>query len=124
MELFFDPQSVVVIGASNTPFNLGSTICNMLKDYLHYNGKVYAVNSKGEAVNGYPGIHRSWICPKPPIWRSSLWRRVTFPALSRTAPAKASGVSSLKAPVFQREEKTARPCSATSTKLPGKTASA
>jgi len=32
MELFFDPRSVVVIGASNTPFNLGHTICNMLNN--------------------------------------------------------------------------------------------
>jgi len=53
MELFFDPKSVVVIGASNAPLNLGATICNMLKDYLHYTGTVYAVNSKGEPVNGY-----------------------------------------------------------------------
>ena len=66
MELFFDPQSVVVIGASNTPFNLGSTICNMLKDYLHYNGNVYAVNSKGEAVNGYPGYSSVLDLPQAP----------------------------------------------------------
>ena len=66
MELFFDPQSVVVIGASNTPFNLGSTICNMLKDYLHYNGNVYAVNSKGEAVNGYPGYSSVLDLPQSP----------------------------------------------------------
>lgn len=52
MERFFDPKSVVVVGASNTAFNLGATICNMLKDYLSYTGAVYAVNSKGEAVNG------------------------------------------------------------------------
>ncbi len=55
MERFFNPQSVVVIGASNAPFNLGATICDMLKDYLRYSGTVYAVNSKGEAVKGYPG---------------------------------------------------------------------
>ncbi len=66
MEHFFDPQSVVVIGASNTPLNLGSTICNMLKDYLHYNGNVYAVNSKGEAVNGYPGYSSVLELPQAP----------------------------------------------------------
>ena len=66
MERFFDPRSVVVIGASNTPFNLGSTICNMLKDYLHYNGNVYAVNSKGEAVNGYPGYSSVLDLPQAP----------------------------------------------------------
>ena len=66
MERFFDPQSVVVIGASNTPFNLGSTICNMLKDYLHYSGNVYAVNSKAEAVNGYPGYSSVLELPQAP----------------------------------------------------------
>lgn len=66
MELFFDPRSVVVIGASNTPFNLGHTICNMLKDYLHYQGAVYAVNSKGEAVNGCPGYSSVLDLPEAP----------------------------------------------------------
>jgi len=66
MEKFFDPKSVVVIGASNTPFNLGSTICNMLKDYLQYNGAVYAVNSKGEDVNGYPGFSSVIDLPETP----------------------------------------------------------
>jgi acyl-CoA synthetase (NDP forming) len=66
MEKFFDPKSVVVIGASNTPFNLGSTICNMLKDYLQYKGTVYAVNSKGETVNGYPGYSSVIDLPETP----------------------------------------------------------
>lgn len=66
MEHFFDPQSVVVIGASNAPFNLGATICNMLKDYLHYTGAVYVVNSKGEAVNGYPGYSSVLDLPQAP----------------------------------------------------------
>ncbi|MBP8666669.1 MAG: CoA-binding protein [Syntrophaceae bacterium] len=66
MKLFFDPRSVVVIGASNTPFNLGHTICNMLKDYLHYQGAVYAVNSKGEAVNGCPGYSSVLDLPEAP----------------------------------------------------------
>jgi acetate---CoA ligase (ADP-forming) len=66
MELFFDPKSVVVIGASNAPFNLGATICNMLKDYLRYPGTVYAVNSKGEEVNGYPGYASVLDLPEAP----------------------------------------------------------
>jgi acyl-CoA synthetase (NDP forming) len=66
MELFFDPQSVVVIGASNAPLNLGATICNMLKDYLRYTGAVYAVNSKGDTVNGYPGYSSVLDLPEPP----------------------------------------------------------
>ncbi|KAF0159607.1 MAG: CoA-binding domain-containing protein [Syntrophaceae bacterium] len=66
MELFFDPKSVVVIGASNAPLNLGATICNMLKDYLRYTGAVYAVNSKGETVNGYPGYSSVLDLPEAP----------------------------------------------------------
>jgi acyl-CoA synthetase (NDP forming) len=66
MKLFFDPKSVVVIGASNAPFNLGATICNVLKDYLQYPGVVYAVNSKGEAVNGYPGYSSVLDLPQAP----------------------------------------------------------
>jgi acyl-CoA synthetase (NDP forming) len=66
METFFDPKSVVVIGASNTPFNLGATICNMLKDYLQYQGAVYVLNSKGEAVNGYPGYSSIMDLPETP----------------------------------------------------------
>lgn len=66
MEAFFDPKSVVVIGASNTPFNLGATICMMLKDYLRYSGAVYVVNSKGEAVDGYPGFASVLNLPEAP----------------------------------------------------------
>lgn len=66
MNRFFNPQSVVVVGASNAPFNLGATICNMLKDYLHYPYAVYAVNSKGEGVNGYPGYSSVSDLPQTP----------------------------------------------------------
>ncbi|HNY50018.1 MAG TPA: CoA-binding protein [Smithella sp.] len=66
MEKFFDPKSVVVVGASNSPFNLGATICNMLKDYLKYPGAVYAVNSKGEKVNDYPGYSSIRDLPETP----------------------------------------------------------
>jgi acyl-CoA synthetase (NDP forming) len=55
MDTFFNPSSVVVIGASNSPFNLGSTICRALHDLLKYKGTVYAVNRKGETVYGCPG---------------------------------------------------------------------
>jgi len=66
MECFFDPKSVAVIGASNASLNLGATICNMLKDYLQYTGAVYAVNSKGEPVNGYPGYASVLDLPEAP----------------------------------------------------------
>lgn len=66
MDLFFNPKSVVVIGASTAPLNLGATICNMLKDYLRYPYTVYAVNSKGEEVNGYPGYSSVSDLPQTP----------------------------------------------------------
>jgi acyl-CoA synthetase (NDP forming) len=56
LENFFNPSSVVVIGASNAPFNLGGTICKCLNEYTGYPHPVYAVNRKGEAVSGCPGF--------------------------------------------------------------------
>lgn len=55
LDKFFNPASVAVIGASNTPFNLGATICTCLKEYIRFPGPVFAVNRKGEAVSGCPG---------------------------------------------------------------------
>jgi acetyl-CoA synthetase (ADP-forming) len=55
MDTFFNPRSVAVIGASNSPFNLGSTICRALSEYSPYDGDVYAVNRKGETVHECPG---------------------------------------------------------------------
>ncbi len=54
MERFFNPQSVAVIGASNSPFNLGASICAIIK-HLDFKAGVYAINRKGEAVQGCPG---------------------------------------------------------------------
>lgn len=51
MEKFFNPQSVVIIGASNSPSNLGKTICNFLT-HIKYKGKIYVVNKNGENVGG------------------------------------------------------------------------
>jgi acetate---CoA ligase (ADP-forming) subunit alpha len=55
METFFSPRSVAVIGASNSPFNLGATICRALKEYSPWEGDVFAVNRKAEDVAGCPG---------------------------------------------------------------------
>jgi acyl-CoA synthetase (NDP forming) len=55
MNKFFNPKSVVVIGASNAPFNLGGTICKSLDEILPYEGELYAVNRKGEDVFGSKG---------------------------------------------------------------------
>ncbi|MFO7568580.1 MAG: CoA-binding protein [Smithellaceae bacterium] len=56
MDNFFDPSSVAVIGASNASFNLGATICKILKEDIGYSGRVYAVNRGGEDVHGAPGF--------------------------------------------------------------------
>ncbi|HQO02273.1 MAG TPA: CoA-binding protein, partial [Spirochaetota bacterium] len=55
MDKFFNPESVAIIGASNTPFNLGASICTILK-HLEFAGNIYAINRKGEEVNGCPGF--------------------------------------------------------------------
>lgn len=54
MEKFFNPKSIVVVGSSNSPFNLGATISNILQ-YLKYDGTTFVVNSKGEDVHGSKG---------------------------------------------------------------------
>jgi acyl-CoA synthetase (NDP forming) len=88
MDKFFDPQSVVVVGASNAPFNLGSTICNMLKDYLQYPGSVYAINSKGESVNGYPGYRSLLDLPETPDLAVIIVSAKNVPGLIRDCAAK------------------------------------
>ncbi|MCX7679270.1 MAG: CoA-binding protein [Spirochaetes bacterium] len=54
MEKFFNPQSIAVIGASNSPLNLAATILALLR-YNNFPGDVFAVNRKGESVHGFPG---------------------------------------------------------------------
>ncbi len=56
LEKFFNPSSVVVIGASNAAFNLGATICKTLKEDIAFSGDVFAVNRGGEDVHGAPGF--------------------------------------------------------------------
>jgi len=56
VETFFDPESVVVIGASNAPFNLGATICTTLRKFSSFSGPVYVVNRSGETVHGCEGF--------------------------------------------------------------------
>lgn len=55
MNRFFEPRSVAVIGASNSPFNLGASICKILQ-YLKYHAAVYAVNRNADTVCGCPGF--------------------------------------------------------------------
>jgi acyl-CoA synthetase (NDP forming) len=64
LETFFSPKQVVVIGASNSMFNLGATICNILI-YKKYDAAVYAVNRKGEDVVGCKGYQSVLDIPGP-----------------------------------------------------------
>jgi len=56
MDNFFNPSAVVVIGASNAPFNLGATICKTLQEDIPYPGQIFAVNRGGEDVHGAKGF--------------------------------------------------------------------
>ena len=56
LEKFFNPSAVAVIGASNSAFNLGATICQVLARDIAYPGRVYAVNRAGEDVCGAKGF--------------------------------------------------------------------
>lgn len=64
MDAFFKPESVVIIGASNSPNNLGAPICNSLRK-LGFPGKTCVVNSKGEAVSDCPGYRSVLQVPDP-----------------------------------------------------------
>ena len=65
MKKFFNPSSVVVVGASNSPFNLGATICRSLREFSPFPGEVSAVNRKGEDVFGCPGYTKITDIPHP-----------------------------------------------------------
>ncbi|HON94587.1 MAG TPA: CoA-binding protein [Deltaproteobacteria bacterium] len=65
MNQFFNPSSVVVIGASNSPFNLGATICRTLNEFSPFPGDIYAVNRKGEDVHGCPAYTKVTDIPHP-----------------------------------------------------------
>jgi acetyltransferase len=58
MERFFSARSVVVIGVSNSPGNLGRAIMHNLMEF-RYQGVIYAVGPKGGAFMGhkiYPSV--------------------------------------------------------------------
>ena len=65
MDKFFNPRSVVIVGASNSPFNLGSTICKLLR-HIDYAGKVCVVNPRGEPSHDYPGFSAVEALPECP----------------------------------------------------------
>jgi acetyltransferase len=53
MRKIFEAESVVIVGVSERPGNLGGTILQNLIDW-EYQGKIYCVNPKGGEVLGYP----------------------------------------------------------------------
>ena len=53
----FNPRAIAVAGASANPNNLGSRNLRLIKSY-GYNGKLYAINPKGEASQGIDGFKR------------------------------------------------------------------
>jgi len=58
LELFFDPQGVAVIGASNDPAKLSYGVVRNLKEH-GYRGPIYPINPKGGEMLGlkiYPNI--------------------------------------------------------------------
>ena len=58
LELFFDPQGVAVIGASNDPAKLSYGVVRNLKEH-GYQGPIYPINPKGGEMLGltiYPSI--------------------------------------------------------------------
>ena len=62
IKVFFEPESVAVVGASRTPGKLGNTILKNLRT-LNYPGQVFPVNPNASEIDGimaYPsvaGIH-------------------------------------------------------------------
>ncbi|UCD77246.1 MAG: acetate--CoA ligase family protein [Desulfobacterales bacterium] len=53
LDVFFEPQSVAVVGASQTPHKAGNDVIkNILAN--EFGGKLYLVNPKGGEILGYP----------------------------------------------------------------------
>ena len=61
----FDPESVAVIGASDTDGNRGGTAVRLLRKF-GYAGPVYPVHPAGQPVAGYPGYPRLADLPARP----------------------------------------------------------
>jgi len=57
LDIFFKPQSMVIIGASEIPGTFGTRYLTALVDF-GYKGRLYAVNHKGDEIHGLK-IYRS-----------------------------------------------------------------
>jgi acetyltransferase len=65
LDSLFDPASVAVIGASETPFSIGETVWRNLRDG-GFKGPRYAVNPKWQSVQGEPCVARVADLPAAP----------------------------------------------------------
>ncbi len=67
MKKIFEAGSVVIVGVSDWPTNLGRNILQNLIDW-GYRGNVYGVNPKGEKPSATTFMRRSRNCPRLPTW--------------------------------------------------------
>jgi acetyltransferase len=55
LQVFFEPKSVAVIGASENPAKLGHAVLrNLVDEGYAAVGKIYPINPKAEEILGYP----------------------------------------------------------------------
>ncbi|MBW1673429.1 MAG: CoA-binding protein [Deltaproteobacteria bacterium] len=65
MQKLFYPESIMVVGVSNTPTNLGKNIVENLERF-HFEGPIYLVGKQGGNLNGrkiYTKIEEIDACP-------------------------------------------------------------
>ena len=65
MKKLFYPESIMVVGVSNTPTNLGKNIVQNLERF-HFEGPIYLVGKQGGNLNGrkiYTRIEEVDACP-------------------------------------------------------------
>lgn len=66
LEKMFKPDSVGVIGASNTPDKVGHiVVSNLIED--GYKGEIYPINPKGGEILGLKAYTDVTQCPTVPI---------------------------------------------------------
>ncbi|GAB6100779.1 hypothetical protein JCM16138_00020 [Thermococcus atlanticus] len=58
LDFLFYPESVAVIGASNKPGKIGNSIMRSVT--MHFTGKVYPVNIKGEDIEVNGKVFKSY----------------------------------------------------------------
>src|SRR4030095_14244688 len=74
LERFFNPQSIVVVGASNKPGKMGNLFMQRLTGGFH--GRIFAINPNEREVAGVPTLPSIDALPEPADLLIAL-----FPAL-------------------------------------------